>query len=194
LISVALGMVLLKESLRPAQKIAVLIAVVAVALRVAQFGSFPWIALFLAGTFACYGLIRKHVDIDPFSGLLAETLLLLPLALGYHAWLIQQEGNAFVNADTINFQLLIMFSGIVTMVPLSLFAAGARRLNLTTIGILQYLCPCISFCVAIFYYEEAFDRAELWTFSLVWLALIIYTADLFRVQRYVRQPLPNPEG
>lgn len=194
LISVALGMILLKESLRPAQKLAVLIAAVAVVARVIQFGSFPWIALFLACTFAIYGLLRKQIVIDPFSGLLTETLILLPAALAYHVWLLQQGASAFVNAETYAFQALIMFSGVATMVPLSLFAAGARRLNLTTIGILQYLCPCISFCIAIFYYGEAFDAAELWTFSLVWLALVIYTGDMFRVQRFVRQPIPEPEG
>jgi len=185
LLSIALGMVLLRETLRPAQKFAVVLAAFAVLFRVYQFGAVPYVALFLAATFGAYGLLRKHIAVDPITGLLVETSMLLPLALAYHAYLVYYGHSAFFDAD-IDIKLLVAFSGIATTVPLVLFAAGARRLNLTTMGILQYLSPCISFCVAIFYYHEEFGLTQVWTFSIVWLALLVYTVDMFRGHRAQR--------
>jgi chloramphenicol-sensitive protein RarD len=182
LINVALGLFLLKERLRPLQLVAVGIAAMAVVLLVGRYGQFPWIALTLAFSFGAYGLIRKHVPVASADGLLAETLMMLPLALGYMAWLAWQGTSDFLAADW-GLRGYLMLVGPVSTVPLLCFASGARRLPFTTLGFLQYLAPSLSFTLAVVFFGEPFGKAQAVTFGLIWVALALYSLDLVRQQR-----------
>ncbi|MDX1451747.1 MAG: EamA family transporter RarD [Oleiphilaceae bacterium] len=187
LLSVVMGMVFLRERLRKAQVIAFFLALLGVINQVIWVGYLPWVALALAITFGSYGLLRKQLDIGPMQGLFMETLLMLPLALGYCLWLWHHEQLAFGAVDT-GMNLLLMAAGIVTIVPLLLFAAGARRLPLTTVGITQYTTPSMTFFLAIFLYDEAFSMEQLLTFVLIWTGLVIFTVDGLRQHRKPTQP------
>jgi len=181
LVSVALGALFLGERLRPLQAAAVAIAFAGVGWRVWQLGTLPWIALFLAGTFGLYGLLRKRAPIEAASGLFIETLLVAPLALGWLAWLAYRGDLSFGGgADT---DWLLPLSGIITAVPLMLFAIGARRLPLATVGFLQYLAPSLNFIIAIWLFREPFNAAQFVGFVLIWAALAIYSADMLRAAR-----------
>ncbi len=181
LVSVLLGGLVLGESLRPVQRLAVAIAAAGVALRIGQMGTLPWIALFLAGSFACYGLIRKRAPIDPVGGLFVETLIGLPLALGWLGW---QAGHGALDWALLGqLGLLLPAAGLVTAIPLMLFAYGARRLTLSTVGFTQYLAPSLSFALAVWVFDEPIDATRLAAFGLIWCALAVYSADLWRASR-----------
>ena len=181
LVSVALGAIFLGERLRPLQATAVAIACAGVAWRVWQLGSLPWIPLFLAGTFGLYGLLRKRAPVEAASGLFIETLLVAPLALAWLVWLGAQNALTFGAGTTVDW--LLPLSGILTAVPLTLFAVGARRLPLATVGFLQYLAPSLNFLVAVVIFREPLDTTQLVGFALIWLALAVYSADLIRSAR-----------
>ncbi|MBQ0757799.1 MAG: EamA family transporter RarD [Amphritea sp.] len=176
LISLLLGMIFLGERLRKAQWIAILLAVAGVGYQLVLVGSLPWVALFLACSFGFYGLLRKRIVVDPFSGLLIETLLLSPFALLYLFWLNQQNQLAFLS-DSIEMSLLLVAAGIITSLPLICFAVGARRLTLTLNGLLQYTAPSIAFLLAVVVYHEPLDSNRLVTFALIWSGLILFTAE-----------------
>ena len=178
LLSVLLGRLFLGERLRPLQKLAVAIAAGGVAWRIAAVGSVPWIALFLAMTFGIYGLLRKRAPVDAVVGLCVETVLVLPLAMGWLVWLAL-TGELHFGQD-LHIDLLLPVAGVLTATPLMLFAFGARRLPLATVGFLQYLAPSLNFLLAIFVFHEAFDAARLAGFVIIWCALALYTADLLR--------------
>jgi len=181
LFSVLLGAAFLGERLRPAQRLAVLIAVAGVLVRIWQVGSLPWIALLLALTFGLYGLLRKRAPIDPLGGLFVETLLATPPAL---AWLGWQAAHGELDWALLReLGWLLPMAGLITTVPLMLFAFGARRLPLATIGFTQYLAPSLSFVVAVWIFREPFDLGRLGAFVLIWIALAIYSADLWRASR-----------
>lgn len=181
LVSVALGAIFLGERLRPLQAAAVAIAFAGVGWRVWQLGTLPWIALFLAGTFGLYGLLRKRAPIEAASGLFIETLLVAPLALGWLAWLAYRGDFSF--GSSAHTDWLLPLSGIITAVPLMLFAIGARRLPLATVGFLQYLAPSINFVIAVWLFREPFDAAQFIGFLLIWTALAIYSADMLHAAR-----------
>ncbi|MCB1887338.1 MAG: EamA family transporter RarD [Rhodocyclaceae bacterium] len=181
LVSVALGALVLGETLRPVQRLAVAIAAGGVALRIWQIGTLPWIALFLAGSFACYGLIRKRTPIDPVGGLFVETLIGLPLALGWFAW--QERAGILDWALLGELGLLLPVAGLITAIPLMLFAYGARRLTLSTVGLTQYLAPSLSFALAVWVFDEAIDATRVGAFALIWCALALYSVDLWRASR-----------
>ena len=170
LLSVALGVVFLRERLRAWQWVAVLIALVAVANLALRGTGFPWIAVSLACTFGFYGLVRKKVDINSLHGLLVETTLLFPLALAV---------LAFVPARTIPSTTLgiLSLSGFITAVPMLMFGAALRRLKLSTIGFLQYIGPTGQLLVAVAVFHEPLDRVKLASFALCWLGIAVYTAD-----------------
>lgn len=176
LISLLLGMIFLGERLRKAQWIAILLAVAGVGYQLVLVGSLPWVALFLACSFGFYGLLRKRIVVDPFSGLLIETLLLSPFALLYLFWLNQHNQLAFLS-ESIEMSWLLVAAGIVTSLPLICFAAGARRLTLTLNGLLQYTAPTIAFLLAVVIYHEPLDSNRLVTFALIWSGLILFTAE-----------------
>lgn len=176
LINVALGRWLLHEHLRKAQLAAIAIAALGVAVMVWRVGRFPWIALTIAATFGFYGLLRKRSALGPLAGLTLETSLLVPFAAGYLGWLWARNGGTLGHADAAT-TWLILSSGVVTAVPLLLFAKGARGLRMITLGLLQYLAPMCQFLLGWLLYDEALGGARAGAFALIWAGLAIYSLD-----------------
>ena len=180
LVSVALGALFLKEKLRPLQWLAVLVAAGGVAIFTALEGSLPWISLVLAFSFALYGLIRKQVQASAEVGLAVEMVLLFIPMLALQIYLTQQGTTVFLKSTEMTFGLFI--GGFVTVVPLWLFARAAKKLQLTTIGLMQYLAPTTQLMVAIFYIGE--DPGTKWIpLALILVALAIYSGDSIRFHR-----------
>jgi chloramphenicol-sensitive protein RarD len=189
LISVALGMLLLGERLRPAQAAAVALASLGVAVLAIGGGGLIWVSLGLATTFALYGLVRKIAPVDAIGGLTIETALLAPAALGWIAWSAHDHSGMF--GRDLGRDLLLVLSGIVTAVPLMLFAFAARRVRLATLGLLQYVAPTLQFLCAIFVFGEHMSRLHGFTFACIWTGLLIYAGDSLRAAREERAPLPS---
>jgi chloramphenicol-sensitive protein RarD len=141
-----------------------------------QLGRPPWIALALAATWGGYSLMRKRSPLGAIAGLATETLLLAPLAFGFLAW-HHFRGTGALGQAALGTQGLILCSGVVTAIPLLLFAYGARRIRLSTLGLLQYLAPSVQLALGIWLYREPFSPARMLSFSLIWAALALYTAD-----------------
>jgi chloramphenicol-sensitive protein RarD len=182
LLSVLLGMVFLGERLNRVQMVAVALAALGVANLTWHYGQLPWIALYLAGSFGLYGLVRKTAPVEALGGLFIETLILLPAALVYLFWLAANGTGTFTR-DDLSFDLVLMLAGPVTAFPLLWFAAAARRLKLSTVGFFQYLAPSTQFVLAVFVYGEPFTHAHAVTFPLIWAALALLTVDAVRRQR-----------
>jgi chloramphenicol-sensitive protein RarD len=183
LMNVLLGVVVLRERLNLAQWTAVLVAVVAVVYLGVIAGAPPWIALTVATSFSVYGLMRKLIRIEALAGLATETLVLMPLALGYLIWCEANGTGAFGHAG-FAIDALLVACGPMTAVPLFLFAYGARLLPYSTLGLLLYLAPSLQLLCGIFLYHEPFERARAFGFALIWLALVIYAGDgLWRARR-----------
>ena len=182
LVNVLLGYTLLHERPRRAQWIALTLATIGVLWLTLAVGRLPWIALVLAASFGAYGLMRKVAVLGPLEGLTLESLLLTPaalLALGF--WATQGSGR-FPAPDALTNLWLVAF-GPITAVPLLLFAAGARRLPLTTLGLLQYIGPTIQFAIGVWVFREPFTATRLVGFGCIWLALLLYSADGWRSAR-----------
>lgn len=176
LVNVVLGMAFFHERLRPAQWVSVLLAAAGVLYLALSFGRPPWFALALAGTFALYGLLRKTVRAEGAVGLTVETTLLLPAALVF--LLVQAtRGRPAFGHVSLETDLLLLASGLMTAIPLIWFANAIRRLPLTTMGFLQYLSPTLQFLLAVAVYGEPFTRAHLVTFGCIWTALAVYSVD-----------------
>ena len=178
--SVALGAVILRERLAPAQWTAVALAAVAVSILTLSAGVIPWAALLLMTTFGIYGFLRKTLPIGPNQGFLLEVLLLAPAALAYMLW-IGPSGHFLT--DSLQDTGLLIGAGAVTAIPLMLYANGAKGLRLSTIGILQYIAPTMIFLIAVFIFDEPFGTARAIAFPLIWAALVIYTASMLRSAR-----------
>ena len=179
LVSIVLAVVVLHERLRPRQWVAVVFALIGVALEGWRMGGLPWVSLVLAATFGSYGLLRKQLPVDAAGGLLLETACAAPIALAYLLWL----GSSGNFGQTTATDTLLIASGAVTAIPLLLFAIGARRLPLATMGFLQYVAPSLSFLVAIVYYGEPMNLARLFAFIAIWAGLALYSADLLLQRR-----------
>ncbi|MGB7479072.1 MAG: EamA family transporter RarD [Burkholderiaceae bacterium] len=195
LVSILLGMVVLKERLRPGQWAAVALAAAGVAWLTWLAGHLPWIGLALAVTFGGYGLMRKIAPLGALEGLSLETLLLFPLAVGYLLYLSATGHNSFASA-TAPVQWLLAAAGPITAVPLLLFAAGARRIPLTLLGLLQYLSPSLQLLLGVWLYHEPFGGVRLAGFALIWGALLVYSVEgLWRARagRAARATTPLPE-
>lgn len=180
LINVLLGVVFLRERLRPMQLASIALAAVGLAVLTVSVEEWPWIAAVLALTFSSYGLLRKLVRVDGLVSLTVETAVLAPVAIAYLAWL--GIDNAMSAQDGETFGKLAL-AGVVTTVPLLFFGATTRRLRLATIGILQYLTPTISFLLAVFHFHEPFSLVQLVSFGFIWAAVALYTADSLRAHR-----------
>lgn len=191
LVNVALGRLVLHERLRPAQWLAITLAAAGVAVQLVQLGRLPWIALALAVSFGTYGLLRKRSPLGPLAGLTVETLLLAPFAAGLLLWRAHAGTGALGHAPAVT-QGLILCAGVVTAVPLLLFAYGARRLRLTTLGLLQYAAPIVQFALGIWFFREVFDRTRAQSFALIWAGLILYTAEALWRQRPRAGPAVSP--
>lgn len=185
-VSVLLGLLFLKERLRRLQLAGLLLAAAGVLILTIRSGSFPWTALTLALTFGSYGLLRKVVKVDSLAGLTVETFLLAPVALGYLLYVAWRGDGAFVTAGT-QISLLLASAGVVTAVPLLLFAAAARRLRLATIGFLQYITPTLHFLLAVLLYDEPFSATHLASFLLIWGGLVAYSLDAYKALALGRQ-------
>ena len=176
LVNVLLGTLFLKERLRPYQIMAVLLAGVGVLYLTIVYGQFPWIACILAITFGLYGLVRKVIAVGALVGLTIETLLLAAPALGYLIYLANNNSAAFFGGS-LQIDLLLAGTSVVTALPLLLFAMSARRVKLATLGFLQYIAPTCMFGMAVFIFLEPFRTEQLISFSLIWTALAIYSTD-----------------
>lgn len=182
LCSVALGVTLLGERLSRRQGLAIALAAAGVAVLAWQGGQVPWIALSLAVSFALYGLLRKTTPLGAVEGLLAETALLLPFALGGLVWLSVSGQGHFLTGPTMR-DLLIASSGIITSTPLLFFAAAARRLTLSAIGMFQYIAPTLQFLMAVWLFGESFTPAYAVTFALIWVAVALFLLESLRRAR-----------
>lgn len=176
LVNVAIGALFLHERLRPAQWAAVAIAAAGVAWLTVTAGAPPWIGLVLAFSFAGYGLLRKQAPLGAMEGFALEVTLLFPLALAYLLWLAAHGAEHFTQADG-SLQALLALSGPVTAVPLLLFAAGARRIPFSTLGLLQYVAPTLQLLLGVWLFKEPFAGTKVAGYALVWLALAVFTAD-----------------
>ncbi len=181
LISVLFGFVFLRETMTRRQWVAVGFAAAGVAFLIVRLGEVPVVALSLAITFATYGLLRKTIPVDGMSGMMIESLMIGPLALGYLLWLGHQGAGSF-GADT-HLDLMLILGGPVTALPLMLFGVAVRRVRLSTIGLMQYIAPSGQFLLATQIYEEPFTATHAWAFSCIWLGLAIYSAPRALLRR-----------
>lgn len=179
LMNALLGCLFMKERLNRMQGIAITLAACGVAYSVYDYGKIPAIALTLAVSFALYGLIRKIMKVESLPGLFVETTVLFPIAAGYLLWLA-------ITGDISNIRIgfsdniVLLGSGVVTSLPLILFAHGARRLRLVTLGMMQYIAPTIALILGVFVYGEPFGGARFITFIFIWSGIAIYVADGLR--------------
>ena len=179
LVSVALGFLFLGERLRVAQWIAVVFAIAAVSVLAWAEGRVPFVSIILPISFGLYGLLRKQANVGPSVGLTFEMMLLLPLSACLLVWLEHTGRGVFlVGPNWIS--VLMLFGGIVTIVPLICFTAAARLLPLSTIGLLQYLAPTFQLMLAAVFFGEAFPTEKWIAFGLIWCAIAVFTADAFR--------------
>ena len=180
LLSVFFGIVILKERLNLLQIIAFLLACGGVLYLTIDYGRFPWIALLLACAFGLYGLLKKTTKIESMSGLMIETMLLSPIALGILLFQALRGNIAILNVSR-GTDLLLILAGVVTVLPLYWFAQGAKRIPLSSVGFLQYSAPTLMLVIGIFVYNETFTIAHLVSFGLIWIALVLYSLTLVRV-------------
>lgn len=176
LVNVAMGYVFLHERPRPGQWAAVAVAAAGVAWLALQTGRLPWIALALALTFGFYGLLRKVATLGALEGLALETLMLSPLALGVLGYWAAQGQGVLVQGDAASLGWL-MLAGPLTAIPLLLFAAGARRIPFTTLGVLQYISPTLQLLMGVWLFHEPLPGVRLFGFVLIWIALVLYTLE-----------------
>jgi chloramphenicol-sensitive protein RarD len=176
LLSVLFGYLILKEKLRPLQWLAVLLALGAVLWLTWMNGKLPWIGLTIAATFAIYGLLRKTGHLEALPGLALETILLSPLVIGCLVVTALQGHSAFLQAAPTS-QVLLVLSGPVTAIPLLMFAAAARRIPLSLLGLLQYITPTMQLLTGIFIYDEPFSGPRLTGFMVIWAALAVYSLE-----------------
>ncbi len=195
IITVVLGVVLLRERLRPLQWVAISISAIAVLVLAVNYGQFPWIALALASSFGIYGYIKKSVGsrVDAVAGLTIETAWLAPVAV---AQLVVLGVAGTLTMGTISpiHTILLLSCGAVTAVPLLLFAAASRRLPLAYMGLTQYVAPVLQFAVGVFILHEGMPPARWVGFALVWVALILLTIDMFAAGRRSRRAAPPLES
>ena len=191
IVTVLLGVLLLRERLRPLQWVAVGLSGAAVVVLAVGYGALPWISLALAASFGLYGLIKKQVGgrVDAVTGLTIETVWLVPAAIAMLAVVSATAGITFGTVG-VPHTVAILATGVITAVPLLLFAAAARRLPLTHIGLTQYLAPVLQFLFGVFVLGEDMPIERWVGFSVVWLALVVLTVDMFVSARAARRAVP----
>jgi chloramphenicol-sensitive protein RarD len=190
LLSVLMGVIILREKLRPAQWIPIGLAAAGVIYLTVAYRQLPLIALTLAFSFGFYGLVKKIAPLSSLYGLTLETGLLFLPALIY---LIVMEFNgtgAFLHTS-LTTDLLLFGAGVVTTIPLLMFASAARQIPLTMVGVLQYIAPTLQFLIGVFIYKEPFDRTHLIGFGIVWIALIIFWVENYLAHRPATEPIPE---
>jgi len=190
LLSVLLGVLFLHARLRPAQWIPVILATLGVTYLSVAYGRLPWIALSLAFSFGFYGFVKKLAPLGSLYGLTLETGIVFPIALIYLAVVGSNATGAFLQKGA-GIDLLLIGAGVVTTIPLLMFASAARQIPLTVVGLLQYIAPTMQFLIGVFLYKEPFDRAHLIGFGIVWIALIIFWVENFTAKRVSVEPIPE---
>lgn len=186
LMSVALGVFVLRERLRPAQRLVLVGAFVGVLVLAFDAGRPPWIALGLAPSFALYGLVKKHAGVGSVESLSFETVVLAPFAFAYLGWLELQSAGAFGHAP-LRTELLLVGAGVMTAVPLICFGAAANRIPLSTLGLLQYFAPSLQFLCGVVIFHEAMSPGRWAGFALIWASLVVFIAESVVVTRRTRQ-------
>jgi chloramphenicol-sensitive protein RarD len=176
LVNVLLGTVLLRERLKPFQWIPIGLATLGVLYLTASYGRLPWIALSLAFTFGLYGLVKKLAPLNSIHGLTLETVILFVPAMAY-LLTMESSGSGMFGHLGLRTDLLIALSGVLTTLPLLFFASAAHRIPLTTMGLIQYIAPTIQFLIGVLVYHEPFTQARVIGFSIIWTALILYSAS-----------------
>jgi chloramphenicol-sensitive protein RarD len=188
LLSVLLGVIFLRERLRPVQWIPVILVAIGVIYLTVAYGRLPWIALTLAFSFGFYGLVKKLAPLGSLYGLTLETAIVFPIALVYLVFVEVNGTGAFLH-DGARVDLFLAGAGIVTTIPLLMFASAAKQIPLTMVGILQYIAPTLQFLIGIFIYKEPFDHSHLIGFGIVWAALIIFWIENFVAHRAPVEPI-----
>lgn len=186
IISILLGVIFLKEKLARAQVIAVVLAFIGVMVMTLSLGAFPYISLTLALSFGFYGLLKKKMDYAVIEGLAVETLFVTPFALIAWFYFINSDQSFVTNHATLGMWALVVSSGIVTAVPLLLFAFTARNIPLSMMGFMQYIGPTISLLLGVLVYHEAFTVTHAISFSLIWLGLIVFSVATFKMYRVTK--------
>lgn len=176
LVNVMLGFLILKERLRRGQWAAIALAALGVLWLTIQAGQLPWVALVLAASFGTYGLLRKTASLGALEGLTIETMLLFPLALGYLIWLTAQGQNSFFQSSW-QTQVWLALAGPITAIPLLMFAAAARRIPLSLLGLFQYIGPTMQLLLGVWLFHEAFTLERAVGFIIIWSALALYSAE-----------------
>jgi len=182
LVSILLGMVFLKEKLRPLQWLPVTLAAIGVTYLTLSYGALPWIALVLAFSFGLYGLVKKVAPLNSLHGLTLETGALFIPALGFLLFSEANGTGAFIHLGW-STTILLALAGVITSIPLLLFAAGARRVSLTTIGLLQYFSPTLQFLIGVLVYHEDFTQGRVIGFTIIWIALVIFSMESYITRR-----------
>lgn len=191
LLSVLMGVLFLRERLRVAQWIPVILAAIGVAYLTIVYGRLPWIALSLAFSFGFYGLTKKLAPLGSLYGLTLETgILFLPAVI--YLGITQANGTGAFLHSGVTADLLMVGAGVVTTIPLLLFASAAKQIPLSMIGILQYLAPTIQLLIGVFVYKESFDHTRLIGFGIVWLALAVFWMENYLSKRMPVEPIPEP--
>lgn len=190
LLSVLLGVIILREKLRPAQWLPIGLAAAGVIYLTVVYGQLPWIALTLAFSFGFYGLVKKIAPLNSLFGLTLETGILFLPALLYLALAGSGGTGAFLHLGLVP-DLLMIGAGVVTTIPLLMFASAARQIPLTVVGLLQYIAPTIQFFLGVLVYKEPFDQTHLIGFGIVWIALVIFWVENYHAHRFAVKPIPE---
>lgn len=177
LINVVMGVLLLHERLSRAQWVAVAFALLGVSWLTWQAGSPPWIALGLALSFATYGLLRKLIAVDAVAGLGVESLYLFVPALAYLVWCEMGNGGGFLHQFSLAEDMMLVFGGVVTAIPLIGFAYGVKRIPLSVVGLLQYIAPTIQLLIGVLVFKEPFGSERAVGFAAIWVGLMIFASD-----------------
>ncbi|CCE95298.1 Protein rarD [Sinorhizobium fredii HH103] len=191
LFSIFLGALLLKERPSPTQMVAIALAALAVAVLAFDAGGLPWVSIGLCISWGFYAFFRKTLPIGPNQGFFLEVLLLSVPAIGYIIWL-EATGEGHFGDTNMTDVVLLLSCGLVTAVPLMIYANGAKLLRLSTIGIMQYIAPTMIFVIAVFVFHEPFGAAKLIAFALIWAALFIYSGAMLVESRARRAAQPTP--
>ncbi len=174
LVTLLMGWLILKERIHPLQIGAGVLALLAVLWELWQVGSLPWVACVLSLAFACYGLVRKVFPVDGISGLIIETLLLLPFCAGFIMWQNVGISHAMGFGSELSITMLLICSGVLTALPLILFASAVRQVNYSVVGFLMYINPTMQFLIAVYILKEPMDASRWVTFVIVWIAMALF--------------------